>query len=294
MKNYPIRFPAPSDYFPLKGWSHFKSRKGRGGQSKFGDATSAPHTTAAVTGRSRPRLRGGGSWENTPLSSLLSSPQSHPTAPWMPFPAQFHRADGEAEPCGERASHRAPGGTRHGPPPTTAPALGATLWGTPAGRRLGGKARRGSRCPPRPAPLRAPRPAEPHVPAGFTCPPAAAALAAARPARPRPHPARRRPARPQRAAPAAPCLGAATPPTAGTDPAGLGPQGQGTEGGRPLSTEPLGALRGLSRVAVGKMWMSWVCPDNERLWGQQEGLQGREFGGIGNGAREELEGMMRR
>lgn len=79
MKNYPIRFPAPSDYFPLKGWLHFKSREGRGGQSKFGDATSAPHTTAAVTGRSRPRLRGGGVLREHPslLSPVLSAVAPH-------------------------------------------------------------------------------------------------------------------------------------------------------------------------------------------------------------------------
>lgn len=60
-----------------------------------------------------------------------------------------------------------------------------------------------------------------------------------------------------------------------------------------MSTEGPEALPGLSRVAVGKALMCWVCPDNERLWGQQEGLQGREFGGVRNGVREELEGMTR-
>lgn len=82
----------------------------------------------------------------------------------MPFPAQFHRADGEAEPCGERASHRAPGGTRHGPPPHDSPGpRGRSLRdpGRPRARRKGSA---GLSVPPaaspapRPPPGGAPRP----------------------------------------------------------------------------------------------------------------------------------------
>lgn len=116
MKNYPIRFPAPSDYFPRKGWSHFKSRKGRGGQSKFGDATSAPHTTAAVMGRSRPRLRGGGP-ERTPLSPLSCPLRSRTPRPrGCPSLLNFTALTGRQSPAGSehRIAHPvAPGTVPH-------------------------------------------------------------------------------------------------------------------------------------------------------------------------------------